>query len=356
MSEPKEPRWLADLASVVPCNEPCCAFAMLRKMSERRTKSNEPYWELELGDTTAMVRGKVWARSEAFKAIADLPRRSAVKLMFEVGEYQGALQLDVKRMRAVQDDDAEHGYRPEVVFGEGWQRIRDLVCDTLVFDIETVPAVDRRKLPTTVAQSLTLSAQRREWDESKVMGMSPWFGKVVSLAIGDGDAPPGEQRVTVLAVPPPSREAGPWPDWLRPVSEPELLAAFWTLAAAADCVVSFNGRSFDVPFLVGRSLVHGVSAHADLLSGSRYAVRPHLDVCQALTGGERTIGPGSLEVVCWALGIQSPKGEMDGSMVATAYEKGQIERIAEYNAHDVRATTAVYQALRGQVLRFRGDW
>jgi len=32
-----------------------------------------------------------------------------------------------------------------------------------------------------------------------VMRLSPFFGRVMSLAIGDGDAEPGDDEVTVLA-------------------------------------------------------------------------------------------------------------------------------------------------------------
>ena len=70
----------------------------------------------------------------------------------------------------------------------------------------------------------------------------------------------------------------------------------------------------------------------------------------------QTRGPSSLDVVCWALGLTSPKEDMDGSMVASTYEKGDIASIALYNAGDVRATTGVYQRVRDRVLRFRDDW
>ena len=48
------------------------------------------------------------------------------------------------------------------------------------------------------------------------------------------------------------------------MSEPDLLRAFWALAGHASVVVSYNGRGFDVPFLVGRSLIHEVPVRVDL--------------------------------------------------------------------------------------------
>ena len=82
----------------------------------------------------------------------------------------------------------------------------------------------------------------------------------------------------------------------------------------------------------------------------------HLDLLQVMRQGAYGSGPTTLDVVCWALGIESPKGEMDGAMVAPAYASGEIEKIARYNLADVSATTAVYQHVREGLLRFRKDW
>lgn len=137
----------------------------------------------------------------------------------------------------------------------------------------------------------------------------PLLARVVSLAFADGEAPAEDAPVTVLAVPPPGRSQDPaaYPPWLRPVDEPGLLRAFSILAAQADVVVSFNGRNFDVPFLVNRSLLHGVPVRVDLL-GKPYELRPHLDLYRLLQPG-RALGPAGLDVLCWALGLEFAEGE-----------------------------------------------
>ena len=331
------------------------AFALLAAAREGRTRQSSRYVDLELTDATTTVAAKVWeddgGAQDAALALA-AAGTAAVKVLFHAESYQGRLQLKVHRIRAVAD--AEPGFDPVQLYGEGYEQVADLFCATLVFDIETVPAVARRDLPPTIAESLAKTAQRMESDETKVMSLSPFFGKVVSLAVGDGDAPADEQRITVLVVPPPDTDPGGLPEWIRPMSEPALLRAWWCLAARARTVVSYNGRGFDVPFLQARSLIQGIPARIDLLS-RRYNLRPHLDLYAVLTNG-RALGPTNLDVVCWSLGIDSPKGEMDGSMVAPAYEKGEIEKIAHYNAHDVRATTEVFRRVREQILRYREEW
>lgn len=329
-------------------------FAQLRSVKELQTKDNRPFLVLELADVHAVVEAKIWDDSkDAMEAARNAPPRGPVKVRGRVKEWQGKAQLVIERLKAIDPGEAPPGFTLDQLVDPALAPVEDLCCKTLVFDIETVPAFDRRELPPTVAEALSDNATRKEMEPGAVMGMSPFFGKVVSLAIGDGDAEPGDDEVTVLAVPPAGTTIDDCPKWLRPMSEPELLRAFWALAGRAETVVSFNGRGFDIPFLVTRSLIHGIPARVDLMS-QRFALRPHLDLFELVT--QRGRGPSKLDVVCWALGIESPKEVMDGSMVAPAYERGEIVKIAEYNAHDVRATSAVYRRCRDLILRYRADW
>jgi hypothetical protein len=329
-------------------------FAQLRGLKELTTKDNRPFLVLELADVHAVIEAKVWDDCEEAMAAAKVaPMRGPVKVRGRVKEWQGRPQLVVEKLKAVDPAEAPPGFTLDQLVDPALAPVEDLCCSTLVIDIETVPAFDRRELPPTVAEALADNATRKEMEPAAVMGMSPFFGKVVSLAIGDGECAPGEGDVTVLAVPPPGVVVEPCPKWLRLMGEADLLRAFWALASRAETVVTFNGRGFDLPFLITRSLIHGIPARVDLIS-QRFALRPHLDLFELLT--QRGRGPSKLDVVCWALGIESPKEVMDGSMVAPAYERGEILKIAQYNAHDVRATAAVYRKCRDLILRYRADW
>ena len=334
------------------------AFAQLQGVQERETSAGKPYVTFKLCDLNSSISGKIWSdASDALAAITAAPPGSFVKVRGRAQSYKGDLEMIVSRLKVVRADDPPEGFDRDSLIDPALAEVEDLICRALVFDIETVPALDRRELPSTVAEALSDSAAKKEMDTSAVMGLSPFFGKVVSLAIGDGDAEPGSEAdtVTVLAVPPEGFEPPPEgvPDQVRLMSEQELLRAFWALAAKAECVVSYNGRGFDVPFLVTRSLIHGIPARVDLVSG-KWSLRPHLDLFELVS--QRGRGPSKLDVVCWSLGIESPKEVMDGSMVAPAYANGEILKIADYNAHDVRATSAVYRRCRDLILRFRSDW
>ena len=331
-------------------------YAELRSIKELQTKTGKPYIVVELADLHAVVEGKIWENSSVAMAAARAASAGMiVKIRGRVKMWNEQVQIVIERLKVLEDGEKPEGFDPDQLIDPALANVEDLTCGTLVFDIETVPGTELRELPATVASALSDNAAKKDMDTSAVMGMSPFFGKVVSLAIGDGDAEPGTEaaQVTVLAVPPEGFEIEDCPPWLRLMSEADLLRAFWALAAKAECVVSYNGRGFDVPFLVARSLVHEIPARVDLVS-NKWSLRPHLDLFELVT--QRGRGPSKLDVVCWALGIESPKGAMDGSMVAPAYARGEIVKIAEYNAHDVRATSEVYRKCRDMILRYRSDW
>lgn len=328
------------------------AFCAVREVVLGTTRDGKPFATVRVYDVTRALSGKVWrdAPNRALEEVRAVEPGTALKILFAVSVFQGRTELSVKGIRPAED---EPGFEPEHVFGTGYELVEGLELETLVFDIETVPDTDLRKVPTTIAQSVAKAAERGDGDPSKVMSLSPWFGKVVSLAVGDGELEhEDESKITTFIVPPPGREQDEFPPWMRPVTETELLQAFWCLAQRADLVVTYNGRGFDVPYLVSRSLVHDIPARVDLMSRG---LRPHLDLFRVANPGFGR-GPASLDVVCWALGLSSPKGEMDGSMVAPTYDRGDIESIAEYNRGDVRATAGVYRRIRERVLQFRDDW
>lgn len=55
----------------------------------------------------------------------------------------------------------------------------------------------------------------------------------------------------------------------------------------------------------------------------------------------------SLDKLCLAMGIPSPKGEMDGSMVWDYFKAGRLEEIATYCAGDVETVRKVHQRMIG---------
>src|SRR3989344_5413766 len=135
----------------------------------------------------------------------------------------------------------------------------------------------------------------------------------------------------------------------KALSEADMLNKFWELAQRYDEFISFNGRSFDVPWLMVRSAVHGIRPSKDLLSNRYTSLQKfgakHIDLLDQLTFyGAVNRQKGNLHMWSRAFGIKSPKAEgVMGDDVAFLFDKKQYLKIAQYNVGDLRATRELYQ-------------
>lgn len=108
-------------------------------------------------------------------------------------------------------------------------------------------------------------------------------------------------------------------------------------------LVGFNIKNFDIPFLCKRFLANGIAIPQTLdlrdLSGNfkKPWEVPHMDLMDIWKFGSYNMAA-SLDMACYALGIQSPKGELDGSKVAGAYFAGEYDKIASYCEDDTVST------------------
>jgi len=123
--------------------------------------------------------------------------------------------------------------------------------------------------------------------------------------------------------------------------EKEMLESFWKVANAADKLITFNGRNFDIPFLMLRSSILKVNVLKNLM-GYRYGDE-HIDLLEQFTfyGVTRKF---NLDFYCHAFGIESPKtSEVSGMEVKNLYEAGRIKDIAIYCSRDIYATYQLYK-------------
>lgn len=109
-------------------------------------------------------------------------------------------------------------------------------------------------------------------------------------------------------------------------------------------VVGHNVLSFDLRFLVQRHMVNGIPPHPviNVAVNSKAWDNKAYDTMTQFAGYGNRI---SLDKLCLALGVESPKGEIDGSMVAKYVADGRIDEVAAYCMRDVAATKAVYQRM-----------
>lgn len=172
------------------------------------------------------------------------------------------------------------------------------------------------------------------------MALSPLTGEV--LAIGMLNPETGGGRVLY-------RDGGAGTDLpeennitFTPGSEHEILTAFWSDIGRYDQFVTFNGRSFDCPFLMVRSAILGIRPCRNLVP-YRYSATPHCDLLDQLTyyGATRRF---SLDFYCRSFGIPSPKtGGVTGADVGTLFREGRSAEIARYCIGDVIATAELFR-------------
>lgn len=112
-------------------------------------------------------------------------------------------------------------------------------------------------------------------------------------------------------------------------------------------LVTYNGRSFDLPVIALRSLRHGVPMgwyYEERSVHERYSDQRHIDLCDWLTDHGAT-RYGSLDALARLIGLPGKLGT-DGSQIESLYRDGCIERIRNYCLADVVQTTLLF-------LRFR---
>lgn len=226
---------------------------------------------------------------------------------------------------------------------------------TLVFDIETV-GEPFDALDHTTQEVLTrwIRKESSNDDEYEValqemkdgLGFSPLTGEIV--AIGVMDVSTGDGAVYYQAPGGPTTETEDQGVKLRPMTEKDMLEQFWKLAMRYDTFVTFNGRGFDVPFLMVRSAIHGIRPSKDLMAG-RYLYQQragsiHIDLLDQLSFYGAVRKKGNLHLWSRAFGIESPKSHgVTGDDVGALFKEKKFQDIARYNVRDLYATRELYE-------------
>jgi predicted PolB exonuclease-like 3'-5' exonuclease len=136
-------------------------------------------------------------------------------------------------------------------------------------------------------------------------------------------------------------------------SEEDLVRTFWQrLERFPGTLVTFNGRSFDLPVLELQALKYGCTAQRYFSgkSRNRYGEEGHFDLCDFLTNYGAHRLRGGFNVLAKLIGLPGKIG-IDGSMVQELWEAGRFEDINRYCRHDVIQTYFLF--LRIELMRGR---
>lgn len=122
-------------------------------------------------------------------------------------------------------------------------------------------------------------------------------------------------------------------------------------SSAKHLLCGHNAKEFDFPYIARRMIIHGITLPYKLnLFGKKPWEIPHLDTMELWKFGDYKHFT-SLKLLANILGIPSPKGDIDGSMVRHVYyEDKDIDRIITYCELDVVTTAQVFLRLSGAEL------
>ncbi len=225
-------------------------------------------------------------------------------------------------------------------------------AEYLILDIETVPDTDRWHRPDLANGGE--SAFPPTWAHRIIVIGCLWLGHDYRLkrfgVIGGepiASAAPGDAHA---ALPAPSAGSPSAAD----LGERALLEDFSRFVGRARPVlVTYNGRSFDLPVIVMRSLCHAIALpwyYRDRDVRYRYSAEGHLDLCDWLAehGAARA---GKLDAIARLIGLPGKLG-VDGSQVEGLYRAGQLASIQSYCLADVAQTALLFlrfRLLQGQI-------
>ena len=217
----------------------------------------------------------------------------------------------------------------------------------LVIDIETVSAGDyfnslnnewKKLWEEKVQRALPQDTSAGEYYEQRA-GVMAEFAKVVCISLGYF-----------------KREAGAWQFRVKSIfghDEKDLLIRFKQTVDQMEQMHnrwSFTGhniKEFDIPFLCRRLLINGLAipAYLDFQNMKPWETNM-VDTFQYWRFGDYKNFT-SLKLLAAALGVPSPKDDIDGSMVGHVYwEENNLERIAIYCQKDVATVANI-------ILRFK---
>lgn len=174
------------------------------------------------------------------------------------------------------------------------------------------------------------------------LSLSPFTGQIISLAMYDIERDLG--AVYFVS----DNETGSFVDdyfTYKVRTEQEIIEDFWEGANSYDTFVTFNGRSFTLPFLYQRSAVHKIKPTVEIAkerSVLRQALPYHVDLLDEMTWQGNMPTRPTLAVLANAYGV-AYRPECGGEAVAEFFRQKKFRHLAHRNATNVTTITTLYK-------------
>jgi len=221
------------------------------------------------------------------------------------------------------------------------------INDILFLDIETVPAYPAyEQVPETTRllwdkKAMHLKKENETAEEFyKRAGIYAEFGRIICISTGMIGMQDNHKVFRVKS--------------FYDEQEKDLLVAFADLVTRLSqkreiVLCAHNGREFDFPFIARRLLINDIRLPGlfDIAGKRPWEVR-HLDTMELWKFGDHKHYT-SLDLLASVFNLESPKSDLDGSMVASVYWTDRdLKRIVSYCRRDVITMARI-------MLRFKGE-
>lgn len=294
-------------------------FLVLNK-EMKQTRSGDSYYVLELSDSSGKIEAKIWNNNIAH---CNFEVGKVIEISGKSQEYNGRVGLIIDSCQVVENEDAS-GYSPKT--------------PTLVFDIETV-GKKFDELDEKEQEYLLNNLSKDDEDkEAAKLKTALWslFGYVCAIGCFNPDTKKG---VVLSLTPGEVQELTPESDNFTYKSFPDeksLLDEFWKVAESYERFVTYNGDSFDFPYLLIRSGINRVKVPIAFKKWSENVI----DLQNKFKQSNRAF---KLEMLCKAFGVENPKeAGVSGGDVSTLFEKKEYNTIADYVSRDAYSTSGLY--------------
>jgi len=155
--------------------------------------------------------------------------------------------------------------------------------------------------------------------------MHPVFSKVITIAL---------------------KEFNQDPEILYSNDEKQLIDDFWSKLAAInpDKIITFNGYSFDVPFLEVRSLINGLQPTMDINKNKWTMERSNHYDCMLALSAKGSFLSVAKDIICKMMAIPVEE-KIEGTQIEKCYINGDWKSINNRCCQDVIQTEQIYKKI-----------
>ena len=290
---------------------------LVTKKEIRQTSKGDDYLQLELSRPEGVIEAKIWNNN---LSQCQVEIGKVVEIKGKTQDYKGQISLIVDSCQIINSEEAQD-YKS--------------APKTMVFDIETV-GKKFEDLDEVEQDYLINNLEKAEADKEvakKKTGLYSIFGMVcaigafnpnskkgIVLLIGDKDLIPEKENYTYKIF----------------KTEKDLLIGFWEIAKDYELFVTYNGDTFDFPYLQIRSGINRVKVPFEI---KKWGGDKFIDLQNKI----RQSHGFKLEMLCKAFGIDNPKeAGVHGGDVNELFDNKEYQKIADYVARDAFSTSELY--------------